>query len=116
MATSKTNEFEKYVKDLLECPGCSESIKLAPIHQCINGHVICKHCITRLEDCPICENNSKIARNLVFEQIIGNFSASQLIYEGSSEKPKLQKWGRGSVNASFSNYGPNEGPNVHLNL
>ena len=116
MATSKSKEFEEYVKGLLECPGCSESIKLAPMHQCTNGHVICKNCITRLEDCPICENNSTIARNLVFEQIIGNFSASELANEEPSEKNKLLKWGQGFVCASFSNNGSDEGSSVNLNL
>ena len=116
MATSKSKDFEEYVKGLLECPGCSESIKLAPMHQCSNGHVICKNCITRLEYCPICENNSTIARNLVFEQIIRNFSSSELANEEPSEKNKPQKWGQGFVCASFSNNGSDEGSSVNLIL
>ena len=104
MATSKTNEFEEYVKGLLECPVCMKSIKSAPIHQCTNGHVVCKDCIPKCENCPICRNDSTIGRNLIFEQIIEKFSAFELAKEESSEKPKIQKWGKGFVSgAPFSN-------------
>ena len=60
MANSQTNEFEEYVKCLLKCPACSEPIKSSPIHQCTNGHVVCKDCITKLEYCPICKNDSTL--------------------------------------------------------
>ena len=116
MATSKINEFEECVKFLLECPVCSEPNKSAPIHQCTNGHVVCKNCIAKLEYCPICRNNSKLARNLIFEQIIENFSTLELANEGTSEKPDLQKWGQGSVSVNLSNNGPNTEPSVKLNL
>ena len=116
MATSKTNEFEDYVKGLLKCPACSEPIKSVPIHQCTNGHVVCKDCITKLECCPICRNDSTVVRNLVFEQIIGNFSTYELASEGPSKKHELQKFEQGSISASFSKNGPNKGPSVHLNI
>ena len=116
MATSKTNEFEECVKFLLECPVCSEPNKSAPIHQCTNGHVVCKNCITKLEYCPICRNNSKLARNLIFEQIIENFSAMELANEEHSEKAKLQKWGQRSVSVYLSNNEPNKESSVKLNL
>ena len=116
MATSKINEFEECVKFLLECPVCSEPNKSAPIHQCTNGHIICKNCITKLAYCPICRNNSKLARNLIFEQIIEKFSALELANEGSSEKVKVQKWGQGSVSVNLSNNGPNKEHSVILNI
>ena len=116
MATSKTNEFEEYVQGLLECTGCSEPIKLAPIHQCTNGHVVCKNCITKLKNCPICKNNSKLARNLIFEQIVEHYSALELTDEGTSEKHKLQKWGKGSVSVFIPNNEPNEDQSVKINL
>ena len=77
MDTIEANKFEEYVKNLLECPVCMEPIQSAPIHQCTNGHVLCKDCIAKLESCPICRNDSNTARNLIFEQIIGNFIANQ---------------------------------------
>ena len=103
MATSKSNEFEEYIKGLLECPVCMKAIKSAPIHQCTNGHVVCKDCIPKCENCPICRNDSTIARNLIFEQIIEKFSAVELANEEPSEKTKIQKWGKGFVGASYSN-------------
>ena len=116
MATSKTNEFEEYVQGLLECTGCSEPIKLAPIHQCTNGHVVCKNCITKLKNCPICKNNSKLARNLIFEQIVEHYSALELADEGTSEKHTLQKWGQGSVSVFISNKEPNEEQSTKINI
>ena len=117
MANSKTNEFEEYVKGLLECPICSEPMKLTPIHQCTNGHVVCTDCITKQEgNCQICRNNSTIARNLVFEQIIKIFRTPELSIEESSEKPELQILEKGSVGASFSNNQTNAEPSVKLNL
>ena len=116
MVNSRTNVFEEYVKSLLICPACSEPIKSAPIHQCANGHVVCKDCITKLEYCPICRNNSKLARNLIFEQIIENFSAMELANEEPSEKAKLQKWGQRSVSVYLSNNGPIKESSVKLNI
>ena len=116
MANSKINEFEECVKLILECPVCSEPNRSAPIHQCANGHVVCKNCITKLEHCPICRNNSKLARNLIFEQIVENFTTLELANEGHSEKPELQKWGQRSISVNSSNNGPNTEPSVKLNL
>jgi hypothetical protein len=112
MDVIEANKFEEYVKNLLECPVCMETIQLAPIHQCTNGHVLCKDCIAKLESCPICRNDSNTARNLIFEQIIGNFIANQ----EPCEKLELQKWEKVCVGASFSNNRPNEEPSVQLNV
>ena len=114
----KVSKFEEYIKCLLECPICSEPIKSTPIHQCANGHIVCKSCIPKLENCPICRNDSTMARNLVFEQIIGNFSASKLVKGEFSENIEPRKWKQGSVTLRvfFSNNGPSVEPSVHLNL
>ena len=107
------SKFEEYIKGLLECPVCLETIKLTPIHQCKNGHVICRYCVTKLDNCPICRSDSRVARNVIFEQIIGNFSAYKLANEGPFEELELQRWGQGFVSASFSN---NEEPSVQINI
>jgi hypothetical protein len=64
MAASKPNEkssdFEGYIRDLLECPVCMEIIKSVPVYQCANGHVICKDCIEKLNNCLICRNDSEL--------------------------------------------------------
>ena len=116
MAASKSNKFEEYVKSLLECPVCMELIKSAPIHQCTNGHLLCKDCIAKLESCPICRNDSKTARNLIFEQIIGNFYALELANPGPYEKLEVQKWEEVCISASFSNNTADEEPSVQLNI
>ena len=92
MATSKTTEFEEYIKGLLECPVCMKPIKLAPIHQCTNGHVVCKDCIPKCNNCPICRNNSAISRNLIFEQIVEKFSAFELAKRSKMGK-RICQWG-----------------------
>ena len=120
MATSKTSEkssvSDEYIKDLSECPVCIEAIKSAPIHQCTNGHVICKNCILKLESCPICRSDSKLARNLMLEQIIAKIYGPQQVKEEPYEKSKLEEWGHGSARVHFSNDGPNEEPTIQLNL
>ena len=99
----KSSDFKKYVKGLLECPVCIESIKTTPIHQCANGHVICKDCIPKLNNCPICRNDSTLSRNLMIEQIIEKFDEIQPENKGLIKKPELQIWG----NISTVAYSPN---------
>ena len=73
MAASKPNQnssdFEEYIRDLLECPVCMEIIKSVPVYQCANGHVICKDCIEKLNNCLICRNDSEL-RTLWFWHIL----------------------------------------------
>ena len=110
MATSKTNEkssvSDEYIKDLSECPVCIEAIRSAPIHQCTNGHVICKDCILKLDSCPICRSDSTLARNLMLEQIISKIYGPQQVKEGPYEKSKFEEWG----------HFLNEEPTIQLNL
>ena len=113
LAEHGESKFDEYIKGLLECPVCFETIKLTPIHQCTNGHVVCKDCVTKLDNCPICKSDSRVARNVIFEQIIGNFSAFELTNEETCEEPELQKWGQEFVSLSFSN---NEGRSVQINI
>ena len=112
----KSNEIVEFISDLSECPVCIEAIRSAPIHQCTNGHVICKNCIFKLENCPICRSDSKLARNLMLEQIIAKINGPQQVKEGPYEKSKLEEWGHGSARVHFSNDGPNEEPTIQLNL
>ncbi len=46
----KSSEFKKYVKGLLQCAVCIKLIKTIPIHQCTDGHAICKDCIPKLNN------------------------------------------------------------------
>ena len=121
MATSKTNQtssdFEEYIRDLLECPVCMETIKSVPVYQCNNGHVICQDCIKELTSCPICRNNSTPARSLKLEKIVQRLEGILPENEGSiTAKPNLQKWGKGSVRVYGTINGSTQETRIELNL
>ena len=115
MATSKTyqnsSDFEEYIRDLLECPVCMETIKSLPVYQCANGHALCNDCIEKLNNCPICRNDSSLVRSLKLENIVQRLEGippeNQEIF---TAKRNLKKWGKGSVRV----YGTIDGPNQEL--
>ena len=71
------SNFEEYLRDLLECPVCMEINKSVPAYQCANGHVICKDCIEKLNNCPICRNDSLLRRSLKLEKIVQRLEGFQ---------------------------------------
>ena len=116
MATSTANQnpcdIEGYLRDLLECPVCTETIKSVPIYQCANGHVICMDCIEKMNNCPICRNESALRRNLKLENIVQRLESIQPENEGpTATKPNRQKWGKRSVRS----YGTINGPDLQAN-
>ena len=93
-----------------------ETIKSVPVYQCNNGHVICKDCIKKLNNCPICRNESAPARNLQLEKIVERLEGIQPENEGpTTAKSNLQKWGEGSVRSYGTINGPNQGPHIEPN-
>ena len=54
----------------LECPVCLTVPKVGPIYQCRNGHLLCYHCISKLQRCPLCKIPLEKLRNLLSEQIL----------------------------------------------
>ena len=89
----KSNNLEKNIIDLLECPVCMERIKSGPIYQCTNGHITCRNCIPKLENCPICRNNSDPSRNLILEQILRNIENSETNHQVTSTSNSVSlKW------------------------
>ena len=121
MATSKTNQtssdFEEYIRDLLECPVCKETIKSVPVYQCINGHVICNECIRESTSCPICRNNSKPARSLKLEKIVQRLEGILPENGGpTTVKPNIQKWGMESVRSYGTINGPYKEHHIELNF
>ena len=94
-----------------------ETIKSVPVYQCNNGHVICKDCIKKLNNCPICRNDSAPARSLQLEKIVKRLEGIQPENEGpTTAKPNLQIWGEGSVRSYGTINGPNQGPRIEPNL
>ena len=70
MSSMKSENWEQYLKTLLECPVCLQTIESLPIFQCCNGHIVCKDCLQRLDNCPVCRNEPICIRNLQLEQLI----------------------------------------------
>ena len=103
MATSeekqKSSDFEEYIIDLLECPVCLDTIKTVPVYQCTNGHVICKDCIVKLDNCPICRNDSLLVRSLKLEEIVQRLEGGcqPKNEEPTTANPNLQDWGQRSA-------------------
>ena len=121
MATSKTkqnkSDFEAYIRDLLDCPVCMDTIKSVPVYQCTNGHVICKDCIEKLNNCPICRNDSSLVRILKLEKIVQRLEGIQPEnVETTTATPNLQKWGKGSVSVYGTINGHNQETHIELNL
>ena len=116
MATSNTYQnsiTDEYIRDLLECPVCTETIKSVPVYQCANGHVICKICIEKLNNCPICRNDSALVRSLKLENIIERLEGIQPVKKGPTSA-KL-KWGKGSVRSYGTINGPNQVASIPAN-
>ena len=67
----KPSDLEGFLRDLLECPICFETINSVPIFQCQNGHITgCKDCISKLDKCPICRDANIKIRNLQLEKVV----------------------------------------------
>jgi hypothetical protein len=70
--TAKAN-YDDLVSQLaakVECPVCFEVPKSAPIHSCINGHLVCRDC--RRDTCPTCRvplGPSSLLRNIPLEKL-----------------------------------------------
>ena len=119
MATSNTNQnsTDVFLRDLLECPVCMETIKSMPVYQCTNGHVMCKDCIEKLNNCPICRNDSALVRSLKLENIVQRLEGIQPENEKTTTaKPNLQNWGKGSIRVYGTINGSNQDPHTELNL
>ena len=84
------------VKDLLECPVCFETMDSVPIPQCRNGHVVCKDCHPKLENCPICrELCDGPIQNLILEDMgetlqLSTSEATKKLTSGSIQIDKIE--------------------------
>ena len=89
------------LRDLPECPVCLEEIRIIPIFECTNGHVICSDCIPKLQKCPICRNESMPVRSSKSEEVILEIVGLQS--ENMPEKSQNLRWGLGSQSNIESN-------------
>ena len=74
----QTKKYFHLKKDLLECPVCLEIIDSTPIHQCRNGHVVCKDCRPKLRTCPTCRNAPISQRNRKMEEIVESVMQNEI--------------------------------------
>ena len=90
-----------------------ETIKSVPVYQCTNGHVMCKECIEKLNNCPLCRNDSVLVRSLKLENIVQRlhpFHPENM--RPAIAKPNLQIWGQGFVRMYGTIQGPNQEPHI----
>ncbi|CAL8137606.1 unnamed protein product [Orchesella dallaii] len=57
------------ILSLLECPVCFD-LPLPPIRTCVQGHIICAECCSRLTKCPLCQQRIDIGRNFFAEDFL----------------------------------------------
>ena len=59
------------VLEMLECHICMEEPRQPPIFNCVNGHILCQHCLSKVALCGICRVSLKEpVRNLFAEKIL----------------------------------------------
>ena len=117
MATSNPNQnsmTDEYIRDLLECPVCRETIDSVPVYECANGHGICKVCIEKLYKCPICRNDSQPVRSLKLENIVQKLKGIQP--ENVEPITGKSKWGKESVRSYGTINEPNQVPRAEINI
>ena len=115
MATSnpiQNSMTDEYIRDLLECPVCMETIDSVPVYKCANGHAICKVCIEKLNKCPICRNDSAPVRSLKLETIVQKLKGIQP--ENVKPITAKSKWGKGSVGSYGTINGSNQVTSTNL--
>jgi len=70
---SSTEKVLHYLKTVLECPICLDTIRATPALNCVNGHVLCNRCVARLLNrakCPICKENTTWNKSLIAAKLI----------------------------------------------
>lgn len=57
------------ISKVYECPVCY-SLCRPPIYTCLSGHLVCRDCLTQINDiCPTCRGSLSNKRNVALEQI-----------------------------------------------
>ena len=73
-STSKNGakKLKTTMMESLECPVCLKVPRpgAGPIYSCKNGHLLCKGCVDKIKDCPICREKEIHCRNLFAERYI----------------------------------------------
>jgi len=89
MAAKNTGKEKAH--QILDCPVCYELPK-PPVYRCLNGHIICNMCYSRISNCPVCRVlvcKVKPIRNLTAEKFLNDFK----IIDTLGRKVKKEKEG-----------------------
>ena len=78
------------LKDFLECPICMTIPNEGPIYQCESGHIICKDCHPKLEQCPQCRQKLGKIRALQLEKIIEKYNLHMTPTSSSDDKGQVK--------------------------
>ena len=77
----------------------------------------CKDCIEKLNNCPICRNDSELRRSLKLENIVQRLEGIKPENVGpTTPTPNLKKWGKGFVRSYGTINGPNQAAPIGSNL
>ena len=76
------------IREDLECPICFKIPRTTPIYQCEQGHIHCKTCHSRLQNCPVCRGPIGNTRNLVVEKIISKLPVKCINFENGCQEPQ----------------------------
>ena len=113
MATSRPNQNSITA----EYPEHMKTIKSVPVYQFPNGQVICKVCIEKLNNSPICRNDSPPERSLKLKSVVQKL---KVVHPGNggptTANPDLQKRVKGSVRCYGTINGPNQVTPIRINL
>ena len=113
MATSRPNQNSITA----EYPEHMKTIKSVPVYQFPNGQVICKVCIEKLNNSPICRNDSPPERSLKLKSVVQKLKVVQHGNGGpTTANPDLQNRGKGSVRCYGTINGPNKVAPIGINL
>ena len=81
----------KFNESLLECGVCLEVPSSSPIYQCRNGHLYCKECHPKLQECPVCRQGRFQLGNvrcLIAQKILENSKETHNHDQKTSEPSK----------------------------
>ena len=81
-------ESENLQEDL-NCPVCFKIPRTTPIYQCKEGHIHCKECHPRLQNCPVCRSNILDTRSLIAEKMISKLPLQCIYSDVGCEEDKM---------------------------
>ena len=79
------------LRDLPKCPVCLEEIRIIPIFECTNGHVICSDCIPKLENEVWRFYVQNIGRTQIFSFTAGGKFTRKVVFLYNSKFLKRKK-------------------------